>query len=159
MKNPLFGQNICFRVFPSRSISGWASSDAVHRRARRRLLFSQNLGGQLPPWPTYPPLTPLPSFRLKGEKVLTNFGSFKLSFLKISVWVIPTTINCCLILPTNPQYFISLIFKNVATNLSFEYAWFLSNFGLNVSKFRIRQSSDYWVEKSQVALLFSIASI
>ena len=77
----------------------------------------------------------------------------------ISMWVIPTTINCCLILPTNPQYFSSLIFKNVATNLSFEYAWFLSNFGLNVSKFRIRQSSDYWVEKSQVALLFSIASI
>ena len=55
-----------------------------------------------------------------------------------------------------PQYFSSLIFKYVATNLSFEYAWFLSNFGLNVSKFRIRQASDYWIEKSQVALMFSI---
>ena len=88
-----------------------------------------------------------------------NFGIFKLSFLKISVRVIPTTINCCLILPTNPQYFSSLIFKYVATNLSFEYAWFFSNFGLNLSKFRIRQSSNHWVEKSQVTLLIFIVSI
>ena len=69
-------------------------------------------------------------------------------------YIIPTTINCCLILPTNPQFLVAL---SLATNLSFEYAWFLSNFGLNVSKFRIRQTSDYWVEKSQVAVLFYIA--